>query len=121
MDPASKAYHLSTNSEKRERQLANLKKFKPGQSGNPQGRPKKKPITEMFEELLADGEVREEIKARIRRTMTERGMAGVLLLKEAAERTEGKISQELEINGNITSLTDEELAEKAAAVLGGSQ
>src|SRR5262249_36020948 len=32
----------------------NLKPWKPGQSGNPRGRPKKKPITEELERLLTE-------------------------------------------------------------------
>jgi hypothetical protein len=116
MDPVSRARASQNNDEAKSRSLANLKKWKPGVSGNPGGRPKKKPITEIFEELLSCEQDREKIKKQVRETMTNRGMAGVLLLKEAADRIEGKISQELEISGNITSLTDEEIAAKLAAL-----
>ena len=36
--------------------------FRPGQSGNPGGRPKKKPITEIYEEILEDPELRDAVK-----------------------------------------------------------
>lgn len=34
------------------RSLANLKKWEPGQSGNPSGRPHKRPITDRYREIL---------------------------------------------------------------------
>jgi len=39
-------------SEGRARQLVNLRSWKPGESGNPNGRPRKKPITLAAEKLL---------------------------------------------------------------------
>jgi hypothetical protein len=115
MDPVSRERVSQSSEEAKNRRLANLRKWKPGQSGNPGGRAKKKPITEIFEELLDSEQDREKIKKQVRETMTQRGMAGVLLLKEAADRIEGKISQEIDINANITTLSDEELAAKLAA------
>jgi hypothetical protein len=43
-------------------------------------------------------------------------MASVLMLKEVTERLEGKVTQELELSGNVGSLSDEELAAKLAAL-----
>jgi hypothetical protein len=118
MDPVSRA-QLENNASSTPRRIGGItgKGFVPGKSGNPGGRPKKKPITEIFEELLEDPKTRENIKKQVRDTMTMRGMAGVLLLKEAAERTEGKVSQELEINATVSSLTDEEIAARIAALV----
>ena len=78
--------------------------FKPGQSGNPGGRPKKRPITEIYEELFADPKLRDAIKAQILRTMTTKGMAGVLERSRAAERLEGKVLNSIEMNlgGKLT-------------------
>jgi hypothetical protein len=72
-----------------------------GQSGNPAGRPKKSPVTEIFQELLDEGVTREAIKEQIKQTLTSRGMAGVLLLKEAAERIEGRVTQEIEMHVDV--------------------
>lgn len=72
-----------------------------GVSGNPAGRPKKTPITEIFEELLAEGATREAIKQQIKQTLTSKGMAGVLLLKEGAERIEGRVTQEIEMHVDV--------------------
>jgi hypothetical protein len=117
MDPISRAI-VANNAEATHKRPGGVtgKGWVPGRSGNPSGRPKKKPITEIFEELLEDPKTREGIKKQVRETMTSRGMAGVLLLKEAAERTEGKISQEIELNATIASLSDEEIAAKLAAL-----
>lgn len=67
--------------------------FKPGVSGNPAGRPKKLPVTEIFQELMDEGVTREEIKQSIKRILTSGRMAAVLMLKETAERLEGKVTQ----------------------------
>jgi hypothetical protein len=80
--------------------------------GNAGGRPKKKPITALFEQLLEEAVDREAIKSQIRQTLTSRGMAGVLLLKEAADRVEGKVPQGVEVSGEVTIALSERL-EKA--------
>jgi hypothetical protein len=43
-----------TKTKPSERNLANLVKWEPGQSGNPSGRPKKKPITDRYERIVGD-------------------------------------------------------------------
>lgn len=99
MDPLSKARKGAENNKK-----TVGRPFPKGVSGNPGGRPKKKPITTMLEELFEELDSREEIKANAKKTLTSRGMAGVLLLREAAERIEGKVAQEVEMNvsGSVT-------------------
>jgi uncharacterized protein DUF5681 len=98
MDPVSKA-QLANNSEK----IARLKQYswKPGQTGNPRGRPKKLHITKMFEKVLANPENRKQVQEAIFKELCSRGMAKVLLLREIAERTEGKITQEVDLNVTV--------------------
>lgn len=81
-----------------EKSKANLRPWKKGQSGNPSGRPKKLHITKMFEQVLSKPDNRKEIKQALMRTLVKGGMAPVLLLREMAERTEGKVAQEVDMN-----------------------
>lgn len=66
------------------------KQFKPGQSGNPGGRPKKKPLTEAYERiLLRPGEA-----DRVAKAMHESACCGdVRAAIEMADRVEGKVTQ----------------------------
>jgi hypothetical protein len=76
-----------------------------GVSGNPAGRPPgKKPLTQIYEEILEDPNTRDAVKQQIISTMTSKGMAGVLERREAAERIEGKIAQTVDMNvtGHVT-------------------
>src|SRR5277367_831709 len=112
MDPVSKA-QAADSSEKARKPRSLGRPFPKGVSGNPGGR-KKKPITEMMELILEDKANRAEIKEVIMDVIRSRRMASVLMLKEVTERLEGKVTQELELSGNVGSLTDEELAAKLA-------
>jgi butyrate kinase len=86
------------------------KGFMPGQTGNPGGRPKKQPITEILNELFAD---KEFVKKELRKVLSGKsGMAKVMLTKDAAERIEGRVTQPVEINGELT-LTISERMRKA--------
>lgn len=79
----------------------NAVKWKPGQSGNPSGRPKKKPITEMYEELLADPDFLAALKTSLRGTVRKGNMAMVLQLREMTDRVEGKVTQPIEANVTV--------------------
>lgn len=94
MDPVSKAQSTGYS----DKQRANLKPWPKGVSGNPSGRPKKLHITKMFEQVLAKSQNRNDIKKALLETLTSRGMAKVLMLREMAERTEGKVTQEMDVN-----------------------
>jgi hypothetical protein len=93
------------------------KGFMPGKSGNPSGRPKKLAVSEVFEEILKDPATREQIKQQTIQTLTSRGMAGVLLLREVAERLEGKVTQGIELSGSISTMTDEQVDERLTKLL----
>lgn len=77
------------------------RKWKPGESGNPGGRPKKKPITEMYEAMLNDPELIDVARDAIRKAISKGQMAMVLQLKEMAERVEGKITQPIEADVTV--------------------
>jgi len=81
-------------------------RFKPGQSGNPGGRPKKRVISEIYEQMLADPEFVGEIEDSIRKMVRSGRMVGQLLLKEMTERTEGKVVQPIEGDVTISTLAE---------------
>jgi hypothetical protein len=97
------------------RGIENLKPFQPGQSGNPGGRPKKKPITELYERILSDPENIAAIEKSVVAALRKGNMAMVLLLREITERLEGKVMQpiEAEISVNLADVIAE--ARKRAA------
>ena len=101
MDPVSRAQNDSGISEK---QRANLRPWRKGQSGNPSGRPKKNHVTKMYEQLLANPQNRKDIKESILKTLTGGRMSAVLQLREVAERTEGKVADivDMNVSGSIT-------------------
>lgn len=87
------------NSEKNRGNVENLKPFKPGQSGNPGGRPKKKLIDEVLAELLGaknSADAKRIAKALIRNAASGDSKAAKLI----AERTQGKPLQKVEVTGN---------------------
>lgn len=75
--------------------------WKPGQSGNPSGRPKKKPITEMYERILNDPENVAAIEKATISALRKGNMAMVLQLREMADRTEGKVTQPIEADISV--------------------
>src|SRR5215467_9049493 len=88
----------------------NLKPWQPGQSGNPGGRPKKRPITELYEQLLQDGAMVKAIRAAILKNIRAGKTAFVPLLREMADRVEGKVTQPIEANvTDFAQLTDDEI------------
>lgn len=73
--------------------------FKPGQSGNPGGRPKRKPLTEAYERILSNpAEANAIAKAMIR--LARKG--NVRAAQELADRTEGKAIQAMDISGDMS-------------------
>lgn len=76
---------------------ATLKPWPKGVSGNPSGRPKKKPITEIFEKIFEDTGNRKIVEAALMETLRSAGMAKVLLIDKMADRIEGKVKDEMEL------------------------
>jgi Family of unknown function (DUF5681) len=73
--------------------------FKPGQSGNPGGRPKKKPLTEELEKILQstgrDPQKRTYAKRLMESAVKRAIKKDTLALREIWERAEGKVPQAL--------------------------
>ena len=75
-------------------------RFKPGQSGNPGGRPKTKLISQAYQEFLAelDTKKRRTIAQEIAKQMIQSALKGDLAAaKEVTDRTEGKAVDQTEL------------------------
>lgn len=81
--------------------MENLKPWPKGTSGNPGGRPRRKLLTELYEELLNDPEFLSKVRAAVTESVSKGQMAMVLQLKEMADRVEGKVSQPINANVNM--------------------
>lgn len=97
----AKARVTQSREELREKRIANLKPYKPGQSGNPGGRPKKEPIKELYEELYNDPEYMDLVRTGLRSTAKKGSIPLVMHLKDAAERLEGKVTQKVDVELNV--------------------
>jgi Family of unknown function (DUF5681) len=81
------------NSEAQARRLANLKPFKPGQSGNPKGRPKSIVLSEAYRKRLekvdeTDPERRTYAEILAEQMIVKAKAGDVQALREIADRTE---------------------------------
>jgi hypothetical protein len=82
------------------KRLANLKPFKPGQSGNPNGRPKSITLSEAYRKMLAtvddtDPEKRTRAEVLAEQMYVKAKAGDVPALREIADRVEGKPRQTL--------------------------
>jgi hypothetical protein len=98
--------------------VENLKPWKPGQSGNPGGRPKARLIDQVLEEKLLSKD--SKLAAAIAQKLLDRANRGDLkAIQLIAERTQGKPKRQMELSGpdggplNI-HMTDEELDQRIA-------
>lgn len=96
--------NVENNNKTTEKLLGGItgKGFLPGQSGNPGGRPPKKPITEMYERIMNDPEAIRKIEATVLKALTKGNMAMVLQLKEMTDRVEGKVTQPIEADITVS-------------------
>lgn len=100
MDPVSKAQQSGPEGrpESRFKGRGKSTQFKPGQSGNPGGTSRTQYLSKIYREILKDPKNRAAIARNVLRILTSRGMAAVLLLREIAERTEGKVKDDVNVN-----------------------
>lgn len=81
------------------------RKFKPGESGNPGGRPKKKWLTEVIEEMLeeklSNPEFRAAYKEQAWKTLNSGKVVGAMMHEKVWDRTEGKLTTPVDVSGSI--------------------
>lgn len=86
--------------------IENLRPFQPGQSGNPGGRPKTKPITDAIKERLArisPDDPRTDAQ-RLADVIVDGALGGdIQFIKELLNRVEGKVAEII-----VTDLTPEQ-------------
>lgn len=78
------------------------KGFMPGHSGNPSGRPARKPITEMYERIMNDPKQMAALEKAVAKALMKGNMAMVLQLKEMTDRVEGKVMQPIEADITVS-------------------
>lgn len=124
MDPVSKAQSEQTTvtTQKRGKLRGGHdpsigRQWPKGVSGNPGGRRKKTPITRMLEEIFDNSTDFDEIKDSMALTLKSGRMASILLLREAAERLEGKVIQQVEMDVNLSLSQRMEKAEQRLALV----
>ncbi len=81
------------------------RRFQPGQSGNPKGRPPERPLTALLRDTLDanDGELIRSIVL----VAVERALAGDFrYFKEIMDRTEGKVKDQLDVTAISMSVED---------------
>ena len=94
----------SGRSEAQKRTLANLRPFKPGQSGNPGGRPKHDVAAEIARAIFEGN--REQAYAGLGKALIG---GNAYVFKELADRAYGKMTEKLRLSGGLA------LAERVAA------
>jgi len=95
------------------------KGFMPGQSGNPGGVLKNKWLTdvteEMLKEKLQDPEFRALYKEQLWKKLLSQGVVSAMTLDKVWERTEGKVTQPVDVNGNL-NVSLSEIIQKAREI-----
>lgn len=111
MDPVSRAQNCNETTRVIGRPFQKGAAWK----GNAGGRPKKQEITKIYEDVLRKTKNRRQIKESVMDMLLSKRMVSVLLLREMAERTEGKVVQPVDVGGNLTISLEQVLEAKKKA------
>lgn len=95
--------------------------WKPGQSGNPSGRPPKSLLARKLEQMCNDPEIVEQILEQTKRTLTTKGMAGVLMQERILDRVDGKPVQPIEGDLTIALKLSERMKQAEERLNGGRE
>jgi hypothetical protein len=93
----------STNSERPDYMPGGVtgKGWKPGQSGNPGGRPKGRSVTALLRELLDQEHNQKKLAELLAERLLKEALTGKLgHIKEVLDRTEGKVADRVQIEGD---------------------
>lgn len=74
--------------------------WKPGQSGNPNGRPKSKPMTDELKTLLSQDKGA-DFTAILKRAITEAKSGDFRYFKEIIERIDGKVIEQIDLTADV--------------------
>ena len=80
--------------------MENLRNWKPGQSGNPKGRLKQKPMTDALKALM-DKDDGAAIKVLIQKAYDEAKGGDFRYFKEIMDRIDGKVIEQIELNADV--------------------
>ena len=83
--------------------------WKPGQSGNPKGRPNKSLLLKAIDSMANDPNFVIPLVKAIKKRTQSAGMAGVLETKEVLNRVDGPVRQEIEVTGILVNMSDSDL------------
>lgn len=97
-----------SETERKQRSLANLRPFQPGESGNPGGRPKGTSITSAILKVLAEEGAMEAFAAAL---VKEAQKGNGAIAKEILGRVDGPLKQEMDLNHkmDLSTFSESEL------------
>jgi len=97
-----------------DRQLAAIKphEWKPGVSGNPGGRPKRKPFLEAIEKWIIEHP--EDVPGAIKAAFAQSKKGSIAHLRELIDRVDGPVTQKIEHSGSVELVHEIEEARKRA-------
>jgi len=87
--------------------------FKPGQCGNPNGRPRTKPMTDALKALMAEDN-NAGIGVLIKKAYSEASKGDFRFFKEIMDRLDGKVIEQIDLTADVNNTFDGLSAEEQA-------